>query len=280
MLHYPIKILYVQLRTFGDVLVSTMILRKLKEKYQNSIIDYYTTTDCVDLLIGNPIINTIYTEINPPYQAKYDVIFRPYKCLQEASGWHLSGKHWADLYAEVCGVDLQGKYIPEFYNIGEVKEEDRLNVHLILIQCKTRDNAKEWDRFTELVELLNKNNYLVKQIGEADESIVPGAYSLLGQTTFSESAAYMKSAITTVCLDSITQHLAGAIGASYISLHGPKPSSMVSTGDRHSKQLSIDPPSRNGCEKACHLAVCTKENKCINNIEPSQIFETIESWSF
>ncbi len=285
MIHHVIRILYIQHISFGDILVSTSVIRKLKEKHTNSVIDYYTTSACLSLLISNPDIHQIFTERNPPKQLeKYDIVLRPYRCLQETPFWHRSGKHSTDLLAEVCGVDLQGDYRLFFYNVQDnnpITEEK-----VIVIQCKTNDDAKDWSRFPELVELINKKLKLkVVQVGSINDPGIPGVIDVRGKTSWPVTAKLIKDAFVTICLDSITQHIAGAIGAPYICLYGAKNPRMVQSGIVDGKLFSppgvyqayIEPPHRNvGCFDACNLAVCQKGNKCIDNIDPVQIISEIE----
>jgi ADP-heptose:LPS heptosyltransferase len=280
MIHHLTKILYIQLISFGDVIVSTAIIKKLKEKYPNSQIDYYTSSPCKELLENNPCINKIYTERFPPTNVdQYDVVFRPYRCLQMSGGWHLNNKHFMDLYAEACGVNLQGDYFTYFYNIAE---KNIISGKYILIQCKTNDDTKDWGRFSEFVKLINnKLKIKVYQIGGKNDPIIEGAENLLGKTSWSVTAKLIKEAITTICLDSAVQHLAGAINAPYIALYGAKEPILVNSGGMNEEmgqhQIRVIPNDLNGCEKACYLAVCSNtKGKCINNINPEDILTLID----
>jgi len=284
-IHHLTKILYCQFISFGDILVSTSILKKLKDKHTNSKIDYYTSSFCASLLVGNPDINQIFTERNPPTNLEtYDIILRPYRCLQASGGWHLSGKHSTDLLAEICGVDLEGDYRLYFYNVQDNNPITKEKV--IIIQCKTNDDAKDWSRFPELVELINKKlNLKVIQVGSTNDPAILGTIDVRGKTSWPVTARLIKDALVTICLDSITQHIAGAIGAPYICLYGAKNPRMVQSGIVDGKlfsppgiyQVFIEPPYRNtGCCDACNLAICQKGNKCIDNIDPVQIISEIE----
>ncbi len=284
MIHHQIKILYIQHQSFGDVLVSTAIVRKLKELHLNCLLDYYTTTACAPLIIGNPDINRIYTErYAPQHLDTYDILLRPYRCLQMTGGWHLSGKHFMDLYAEACGVDLNGDYRTFFNNFEEVPLPAP---RYILIQCKTNDSSKDYGRFPELVNLIRSQLKIpVFQLSGEKDPIIPGITGRLRET-WPKVAHFMSKAITTVCLDSAPQHLAGAIGAPYIALYGSKDMHMVRSGvvvsGNHTlgtadPQFGVEPLDRNGCPEACHLAQChNRKGKCIDNISPEQILELID----
>ena len=277
MKHHITKILYIQFVSFGDVLVSTQIIRKLKEKHPNSEIHYYTTTPCVPLLMKNPDISFVFTERYPPASFEfYDVVLRPYRALQMSGGWHLSGKHFMDIYAEICGVDLEKDYFGYFYNIEEFKIPYS---KYILIQCKTNDSAKDYDRFGELVSQINKKIKLpVIQIGSPTDPIIEGAAEFL-PLPWPKTAYLVSKAVTTVCLDSAVQHLACALNAPHIALYGPKDKEMVQSSKRilFEYQYGLEPENRNGCKVPCNLAVCQNPlGKCINNISPEWIIELID----
>ena len=286
MIHHLTKILYCQFISFGDILVSASILKKLKDKHTNSKIDYYTMSICSPLLVGNPDINQIFTERNPPMNLEtYDIILRPYRCLQASGGWHLSGKHSTDLLAEICGVDLEGDYRLYFYN---VEERELPSPKYILIQCKTNDPAKDYDRFPELVSLINKTIKIpIYQIGGSKDPIIPGTAGFIKGETWPKVAYLISKAITTVCLDSVVQHLAGALNVPYMALYGPKMASMVRSGvgvlnnpaiaPILNHQYILEPPDRGGCPKWCNLAICTNsKGKCINLITPELIVSCID----
>lgn len=285
MKHHTIRILYIQHVSFGDVLVSTAIISKLKEKYPESTIDYYTTEACAPLLYKNPDINNIYVERYPPADANsYDITFRPYRCLQASGGWHLNGRHFMDLYAEICGVKLSGNYILPYHNV-EPDETPLKGTKYILIQCKTNDSAKDYDRFEELVEKLKPLKFPIIQIGGPNDHPICGTYGFVS-SSWAKVAGLIKGAVTTICLDSAAQHLTGALKMSYIALYGPKEAKMVRSGvvamgstvvgtGKH--QYALEPENRNDCRVACNLASCMNpKGKCINNIEPETIVNLVD----
>ncbi len=281
MVHHVTNILYIQFVSFGDVLISSSIIRKLKEKHTNSRIDYYTTSACSPLLAGNPDISQIFTERNPPKNLeRYDIVLRPYRCLQETAWWHRSGKHSTDLLAEVCGVDLKGDYRLFFYNI----QETPLPVpRYILIQCKTNDPAKDYDRFPELVDLINRTIKIpVVQVGGGNDPVIPRTIGFVKNEAWPKVAYLIQNALQTVCLDSCCQHLCSSLNAPCIALYGAKEARFVRSGvgvldgATLPHQYFLNPPDRNGCPTWCNLGVCQNlKGKCINNILPEEIVSKI-----
>ncbi|MGE6355697.1 glycosyltransferase family 9 protein [Flavobacterium sp. NPDC079362] len=53
------KILVIQQKRIGDVLVSSILCNSLKKQYPDSVIDFMCYAHCKDVLIGNPNIDTV-----------------------------------------------------------------------------------------------------------------------------------------------------------------------------------------------------------------------------
>lgn len=280
MKHHLMKVLYVQFKSFGDVVVSTIILRALRKKFPDARIDYYTTAVCSELLVGNPILTNVFTERRPPKMDEYDITFRPYHCLQSSGGWHLSGKHFVELYAEACGVEIDNPK-PDFYMVGKASEGTKENLkNVVLLQCKTNDSAKDWsmENWEALAFRIRELGLRPIQIGGRNDPKIANASSWLNGCTWINTANYMKNVLTTICLDSVVQHLAAAIDAPFIALYGAKESTLVATGVFNKGQHCINPVDRNGCPKACYLANCLKEKKCIDNIDPLIVENLIKEY--
>uniref|UniRef100_A0A6M3KVE6 Putative glycosyltransferase n=1 Tax=viral metagenome TaxID=1070528 RepID=A0A6M3KVE6_9ZZZZ len=279
MKHHLTKILYVQHKTFGDVLIGTAIVRALASKYKNSSIDFYTTAVCAPILFKNPDVGIIYTERRPPVLEDYDIVFRPYRCLQTSGGWHLNNRHWMDLYANICGVSLCRDYRTYFYDIQPITLPHE---RYVVIQCKTNDRSKDYGRFYEVVKLLNERGLPVIQVGSANDPLIEGVSSRMINFPWSQVAYVIKKAVSTICLDSAIQHLAGAVGAPYIALYGPKGMDLVRSGSvvgsYEEKQFGIL-PDYDGCKcltPMCHLAMChNTDGHCMDTIDPKAIVDLI-----
>jgi len=55
------KILIVRLSSIGDIILSTPLVRSLKEKFPDSKIDYLIKAEYIDLIKNNPHLNEIIT---------------------------------------------------------------------------------------------------------------------------------------------------------------------------------------------------------------------------
>ena len=77
------------------------------------------------------------------------------------------------------------------------------------------------DRWAEVVEWLKAQGLAVFQIGDGNEELIPGSISLLGQLTFQQSAALVKTARLHIDNESSMAHLTPALKTPTIVLCGP-----------------------------------------------------------
>lgn len=73
------KILIIQQKRIGDVLISTILCNNLKKKYPNSTIDFMCYSNCTDVLIGNPNIDSVIVlenKIRKSYLSLFNFIFK------------------------------------------------------------------------------------------------------------------------------------------------------------------------------------------------------------
>lgn len=69
------KILIVKHGAFGDVVRTSYFAKSIKEKYENSIIHWYTSSLSSEILAKNQYIDKLVTEINDIACEKYDIIY-------------------------------------------------------------------------------------------------------------------------------------------------------------------------------------------------------------
>jgi len=68
------KILIVKLGAIGDVLRTTSVLSGLKAKYDGADIDWLTSSAAKDVLLNNPLINKLFTEVDKDQLGEYDLV--------------------------------------------------------------------------------------------------------------------------------------------------------------------------------------------------------------
>lgn len=150
------KILVIQQKRIGDVLLSSIICNNLKVKYPNAVIDFMCHPNCEDVLIGNPSINSIITltaQTRKSYinffrfifkirQAKYDILIDVYGKLETYLITLFSGSD--------CKISYYKWYSSLFYNhnINRLKKNQAtkygqaIDNRLLLMEPLNLDHAK------------------------------------------------------------------------------------------------------------------------------------------
>lgn len=284
--NFPVNILFIMFRSFGDVVMSTGVIRALKKKYPESTISYITSTNCVDILVGNPDIHAIYSERDYIEPMNFDIVFSPFMVTQSRGEWWQYHRSMMDLYADGCGVELKNKLCYLYpADINHLKIQHSIPDEYILIQTKTRDVTKDYTRWDELIALINERLGIpIIQIGGKDDPIAKGiALNLCNKISFRESANLIKDAHATITLDSVVAHIAGAVGGKRIILYGATNFELCGSGDDFNNvainlamrdTFILEPEKRlPDCNRACFKSTCPVP--CINNIEPEEIVKLL-----
>lgn len=275
--NFPLNVLFIMFRSFGDIVMSTGIIRAIKQKYPQSSIVYLTSSNCVDLLTGNPDIHAVFTERDYIEPQNFDIVFSPFMVTQSRGEWWQYKRNMMNLYADGCGVELKDNQCYIYpADIKHLKIQHSIPDEYVLIQTKTRDATKDYTRWDELAKLLNERIGIpIIQIGGKDDPVVKGtALNLCNKISFRESAALIKGAKNTITLDSAVAHLAGAVGAKRIILYGATNFELCGSGNKDNTVI-LEPEKRlPECGGACFKAQCPI-GSCINNIEPERIVNSI-----
>ena len=270
-IEHNIKILYVQPRGFGDILMSTSIIRALKEKYRDVDVDYVTKDPYKEILEENPDINKIYDWSNEIDSKSYTQVLRPYLRTQECKpDWPKLGLNLVDLYALLCGITLKDHrthIYPKKIDLEKfgIMDEDKL----ICMHTKSAADIKDWDinNFIKLIEHLK--DYKIITIGSKDDPKIENTINLRG-IKIREVAYIISKCRLFIGVDSIGVHMASSLGIPTIGLYGSTDPSEVRPLSSN-KFMGIIPPNRNGCETSCHLGKCIKHHKCIDNIPVEEV---------
>ncbi len=246
------KVLFVLFRSLGDVCMGTTVIRALKEKNPNYIIDVMTEKQNVETLQGNPDVNEIIVGDNYMFaniyfmENHYDKIFKVNMLNQLESCWHhlpeSQNQHLVEWYAKKCGIDnLRDKNIYIYptnadYEIADFYFNKLKNEKLIAFHTTSgshriegtdkfnRVQSKDWpiDYFEVIAERLLRNGYNVCQVGsESDEKIqIEGVQNLLGKLSFKQCAPFFKKCLGYLGVDSGPAYLAGWSGIPSLLIMG------------------------------------------------------------
>ena len=141
-------------------------------------------------------------------------------------------------------------------------------------------NYNHWKEvFLNLKNTLEPLGYGFVLVGSSDDIGLEGCIDLRGKTTYNQLADVIQRASSLVGIDSVSMHMAAALGIPSVSLFGSSYSN--STGPMNAKRhFALETNNRYSCEKACYKYQChvNAENPCINEISPKSVAAyTIES---
>ncbi|WP_409416989.1 glycosyltransferase family 9 protein [Flavobacterium sp. PS2] len=174
------KILVIQQKRIGDVLISTILCNNLKKKYPESTIDFMCYSNCTDVLIGNPNIDSVivleektrksylslFKFIFKMRSNKYDILIDVYGKLETNLITIFSGADYKISYHKWYSSLFYNHNMKRFDNNDETKYGFAIDNRLLLLKPLNIDNtlidpfpklhvSKEEDQ--EAIALLNKH---------------------------------------------------------------------------------------------------------------------------
>lgn len=215
------RILVRRLGARGDVLLTTPVLRALREKYPQAEIE--VRTKCPEMLHGLDsarlsLHNTKYFDEFIDLDATYET--RP-------------DLHIVEAFAQAAGVTLPKRWRLEVAasELDEAWAERvaRGQRMALLHPGPTCWPGKNWpvERFTELARTLRKQGYLTATVGADDSPELGTDLHLAGRTTPQQLYALAKRSRLFVGIDSMPCHLASAADCPSVVLFGPTNASKI-----------------------------------------------------
>jgi ADP-heptose:LPS heptosyltransferase len=211
------KILIIQQKRIGDVLLTTILCNNLKKKYPNATIDYLCYPNCTDVLIGNPNISSVITLSNKVRKSyislfkfifkirshKYDILIDAYSKLETNLISVFSGADYRISYYKWYSSLFYNYNLPRFDINSETKYGLAIENRLLLLDPLKIDDITidpypklyvSAEENQEAIALLNKHD--VKK----DQKIV--MISLLGsEKSKTYTLEYMAKVIEYVAAD-------------------------------------------------------------------------------
>lgn len=196
----------------GDVLLTTPIIRALKERNPRSPI--WVETICQEVLRGNPNIERVGTKLPIPKDAWVINLDMAYEDRPQT--------HIVAAYADVAGVreySCRPEIFPQeadraFAGV-QLDGDDWIAVH----PGPTSWAGKTWpmERWAEVIPNLPGRVVL---LGNTPAPTLPCDKDLLGRTTIGQMAAVLARCRLMVTLDSLPLHVAQAVGTPIVGLFG------------------------------------------------------------
>jgi len=301
-LERPVICINRRLGGIGDVLMTTPILKAIKEAIPHCELVYATDLDYLnhalaEVIRHNPYVDTLISYIEAA-KNKYDYTV---DITATGLGREKSGRippNRIDMFAEVVGVEIGFDPQPIYLVTPEEKEEgknyieehvllgsNREDVEVIAIQTTSNDPRRTWpeEYINSLVSLLaadpKKRILVCDWGGRTDrwnvqkENVIP-VYNI----PFNKFAPILDQVDLVVCPDSSILHLAGALDKKTVSIFGPIPAQCRINYYPNTMALQLDLP----CGKCWYSPRCTRDKDksnhyaCMKNITPEMVVTAVE----
>jgi len=281
------KVLLVLIQTIGDCVLINSITKEIKHKYPDSEITVCINEAYKNIIEYNKDIKEVLTssqwlsrwsDIVSMFK-NYDEVMIPQQTTGEDNNWHQleehRHQHLYDFYLKRCRLEeTQERKLYMYPNaLDKFSENIKDFKDNILIHSQSGGDIKDWDKFYELVQALNRTD--IVQVGGKDDKRVNGTKDMRGKLTFNEIYCLCKKSKLLIGLDSGIEHMAAASGIPTIILQG---ASISETSGAFGENV-IHIVSKSPCELRCHgiRGKCTKGIKCINNITVGEVLEVVNN---
>lgn len=281
----------------GDVLMTTPLLRAIKELIPNCELTYATDTiysngALKDIIEHCPYVNKVVHngEVNDK-AFDYNVDITATGLSRERSGTIPPNR--IDMFADEVGVDISSNPEPIYeltdkeITLGKEELEELINsktdkFNIIAIQARSNDTRRTWslDRIQELADLLaknKKNKVLLFDWGHSVErwkASQPNIHLVLDKD-MNGTARLINLVDVVICPDSAILHLAGALNKRTVTIFGPiPPESRID----HYPNTTVLVRKLN-CHPCWYTPTCRKNTgmtlECMNAITAEEVEEAV-----
>jgi ADP-heptose:LPS heptosyltransferase len=251
-----IKIGVTRVGGIGDGLIASAAVAGIRRKYPNAHITGHTGGHVAMVWARNPNINSIQgPRASQPIGLPYDIWYNlgPWPTVTHMTGHGAREKPETDARMQAFLAQLPGGIQAPF---GNDQNCNLLQRELLDIECTIKDaylhiaptdivavnrfqqygpyvtvhdwawggrQTKCWelDRWADVVDWLKRHGLQVFHVGGPGEDPIPGATNLLGQLTFTQSAALVHGAKLHIDNESSMAHLTPSLNVPTIVLCGP-----------------------------------------------------------
>lgn len=235
---------------YGDIVMFTAVIRKIKEIYPNSFVTFAISKKYQEikvLLENNPKIDKVFItqfyfdkfNLNPKVinlwykgkkkidwcgedeiieQSKYDLVFET-RPVPKKRNWLRDGYHHIWHQGNNIGITHINNFQTELYP----QENGKVSMPAKYIALHTRagwpKKTLSLRRFEKLVELLQKFHLPLYTIGSNEDSVISSTIDLCGKITINQMAMIIRDAILFIGLDSLPIHVAGAFHTPTVGIY-------------------------------------------------------------
>ncbi len=290
------KILYCLPRSFGDVLQSTAICKRIKDKYPSSELYYGVEPQYKDVLEGCPYVDKILQydqrmDQPEPLRNYFDIVFTPHLYTQYVWSTVNQGKYTEkNLIEHFCwhsNVSTQKFTRDEFWVVGKefvgMKFEEGKKYILFATNSSHQMKSKRYSFWFDVINNLDNvlsDEYIFIQVGLKDDQLIEiqacsRIIDLRGRTNIQELNYIVKKSNLVLTVDSYLSHLAYILDIPVVSLYG-------NTGYVLSGLNYIKGKDENArciqADRSClsYKNECRHWDKCIDNIPIDEIFSAVQ----
>lgn len=267
----------------GDVLLTTPIIRQLRQLNPNASIHFYT--DCPQVYANNPRINSLFTAKSAPSHELIDLDMvyenNPTMHIIEAYERHTFGIPVPDKSTEIFVNDEQKAQVGSMIIANGITPETAVVVHM----------AKSWpsrtmaiEKWMKLIDRIIDKGFQVVIVGSGDDFDYrrPGTISLKGKLSIQHINYLCSLSYAFIGMDSGMYHVAGATPENTCKIFGlftcaeskyrapfrKNVFSVKANIECYGCLHRVAPPvTFIGCER--------KDNECVNRLKVEQVIEML-----
>lgn len=279
----------------GDVLMTTPLLRALKELIPNCELTYatdlkYAQEALADIIKHNPYVDHLIAndEINE-YQYDYSVDITSTGLSKERSGSIPPNR--IDLFAEEVGISIDSNPVPIYELTTSEKNWGRdyikklkLSKTIIAIQTRSNDARRTWPskHIKDLCKLLDKRDNVSVLLFDWGKTTKEWSnlglenIHLIANETLNHTASIIHHCDLVVCPDSSMLHLAGALNKKIVTVFGPIPPE--SRINHYTNATAV--VKRLTCHPCWYTPRCIKGNsqnlECLHKVNAQEVLIEID----
>ena len=250
----------------GDALITTNVIRCIKENYPNLKINCITPHP--DLIRLDPHIDTInQPETFYSFDSTYwELIVRKEKSQNIIE--HNMFRLGIDKYDYKAAY-----YLSEEEKEWAKQETNQFDKPILAICTKSKEPVKNWPEpnWLDLIQNL-RSKYSIIQLGDEKEPIFEGVHRYAGKLSMRESAAILSKANYFIGPDSLLMHIANGLDIpSTIIFGGSRPVDCFGYTDNINLSTTLE---CSPCWIHHGYDDCQKDLQCLHQISVSQVFKS------
>jgi len=274
------RILFIQRSAGGDVLMTTLCFKGLKERHPGMALDYMTEPQYMNIVEDNPYIDTV-LPYSPELAEGYRVVYNPHEERILPGSWgRNSNSILTDFYWKLLMVepDTQFGIVPDD-NLPEwVTDSIKQDKPLCIIHTTGGDpHFRTYKYMPDVCEII-ENRYYTIQMGGADDYPAAAELDLRGQLSYRQEAYIMSKASLAITVDSFMAHLAGAMGVSQIALYGSGNAAVCRPKQLGGNLITLEPDYIKYCPGLgpCSASIRNCPVPCTGLHDPKRIISAID----